>query len=75
MAEAINGGEAADLRERMRTMELRQHDFERDVMVKISVHEQRCASRMLIIMILMTISIGVQMPAAWPRIMAMFGLA
>ena len=44
-------------------------------MVKISVHEQKCASRMLIIMVLMTISIGVQMPAAWPRIMAMFGLA
>jgi len=75
MAEAISGGEATDLRERMRTMELRQHDFERDVMVKISVHEQKCASRMLIIMILMTISIGVQMPAAWPRIMAMLGLA
>jgi hypothetical protein len=75
MAEAINGGEAADLRERMRTMENRQASFERQIEVKVSVHEQKCASRMLIIMILMTISIGVQMPAAWPRIMAMLGLA
>lgn len=74
MPEAINGGEAADLRERMRTMEARQHEFESGMRERFSVHEAKCASRYLMIMFGVAISIAMNMPAAWPSLMHAIGL-
>jgi hypothetical protein len=71
MVEAINGGEAADLRERMRTMENRQASFERQIEVKVSVHEARCSFRFGLLVCGMVISIGINLPAAWPHLVAL----
>lgn len=75
MAETINEGEAADLRERMRVMERWRASFESDMRVTVSVHEARCAFRYGMLLVGLAVSIAINIPAAWPHLMMLIGLA
>ena len=69
--DAITAGEATDFRLRMGALERRMAEAEN----KTSVHEQRCASRYLQIMFLLSVSIGINLPGAFPHLLTILGMA
>ena len=62
----ISEGEAADFRARLGATERRLSDSE----IRVNVHEQKCAARYQQILIGLAISIGLNIPAAWPHLIA-----
>lgn len=68
--DVITDGEANDLRARFREMDRRQAEID----IRINVHEQKCAARYAQIMVLLAVSIGINLPAAWPHIMTILGI-
>jgi len=66
MPDSISDGEAADMRARLAALELRGSAMES----RVNVHEQKCASRYLQIMALIGVSIAINLPGAWPHLLA-----
>lgn len=73
MAEVITIGEASDLRERIRAMEARQSQFEKDLDVRVSVHESKCAFRYMTIMVAVGMLALINLPAAAPHLLTIAG--
>ena len=73
--DTMSGREVDRLNDRMRDMERRQSDFERSVDVRVGIHEQKCASRYMTILLMVAGSIAIQIPSAWPHLITLLGLA
>jgi hypothetical protein len=66
----ISEGEAADMRRRLSVVEDRLTETD----IKVDVHEQKCASRYLQIIILLVASIGMNVPTSLPTLLKMIGI-
>lgn len=71
MNEPFTEGEASDLRHRLRDVEA----GERVNSARMDVHEEKCAGRYRVLLMLGGASIALNFPSAWPHIMALIGLA
>ena len=63
--DAINEGEAANIREQLKFLQ-EGHYTVREAQ---RLHEQKCTSRMALIIVGLAISITLNLPAAWPKIL------
>ena len=66
MPDIISEGEAFDFRTRLGAIERRVSESE----TRTSVHEEKCAGRYKLILVMVAANILINIPSAWPRLMA-----